>query len=91
MDNYRSLSKCVGFLFLLLIIVWTGGCSPKKELKDVKDPFYEQWRIKAEEAKGNSPVEPPPIDEEPFEIVSQDPAAKSHSMSRGRSLIANSA
>ena len=76
MDSYRSLSKCVGFLFLLLIIVWVGGCSPKKELKDVKDPFYEQWRIKAEEAKGNSPVEPPPIDEEPFEIVSPDPTAK---------------
>jgi type IV pilus assembly protein PilQ len=76
MDSYRSLSKCIGIFFLLLIIVWAGGCSPKKELKDVKDPFYEQWRIKAEEAKGNSPVEPPPVDEEPFEIVSQDPAVK---------------
>ena len=76
MDSYRSLSKCVGLLFLLLIIVWAGGCSPKKELKDVKDPFYEQWRVKAEEAKGNSPVEPPPVDEEPFEIVSPDPTAK---------------
>ncbi len=76
MDSYRSLSKSVGLLFLLLLIAWAVGCSPKKELKDVKDPFYEQWRIKAEEAKGNSPVEPPPIDEEPFEIDSQDPAAK---------------
>ncbi len=76
MDSYRSLSKYGGLLFLLLLIAWAGGCSPKKELKDIKDPFYEQWRIKAEEAKGNSPVEPPPVDEEPFEIVSQDPAAK---------------
>ena len=76
MDSYRSLSKCVGTIFLLLLIAWAGGCSPKKELKDVKDPFYEQWRIKAEEAKGNSPVEPPPVDEEPFEIVSPDLTAK---------------
>jgi type IV pilus assembly protein PilQ len=52
------------------------GCSNKKDLKDIQDPFYEQWRVKAEEAKGNSPVEPPPVDEEPFEIVSQDPAAR---------------
>ena len=46
-----------------------GGCSSKKELKDIKDPFYEQWRVKAEEAKGTSPVEPPPIDEKPYEIA----------------------
>jgi type IV pilus assembly protein PilQ len=47
-----------------------GGCAKKRELKDVQDPFYEQWRVKAEESKGNSAVEPPPIDEKPFEIAS---------------------
>jgi len=51
---------------------WTGSCSTKKDLKDVKDPFYEQWRVKAEESKGHSEVEPPAVDEEPFEIGSQD-------------------
>jgi type IV pilus assembly protein PilQ len=74
MANYRRLLKHIGILSLILIVAGIGGCSPKKDLKDVQDPFYEQWRVKAEEAKGNSPVEPPPVDEEPFEIVSQDPA-----------------
>ena len=76
MVNYRRLLKHVGIYSLTLIVAWIGGCSQKKDLKDVQDPFYEQWRVKAEEAKGNSPVEPPPVDEEPFEIVSQDPAVK---------------
>ena len=76
MDNYRRLVKFIGIYSLLLMIAWLAGCTDKKDLKDVQDPFYEQWRVKAEEAKGNSPVEPPPIDEEPFEIVSQDPSVK---------------
>ena len=76
MDSYRNLSKGIGIFFLLLIIAWLGGCSPKKELKDIQDPFFEQWRVKAEESKGNSPVEPPPVDEEPFEIISPDAAAR---------------
>ncbi len=76
MDTYRRLAKCIGIFYLLLMVAWLGGCSNKRDLKDIQDPFYEQWRVKAEEAKGNSPVEPPPIDEEPFEIISQDPAAR---------------
>ena len=59
------------------MIAWlAGGCSQKKDLKDVQDPFYEQWRVRAEEAKGTSPVEPPPVDEKTFEIVSPDPTVK---------------
>ena len=58
------------------MVAGMAGCSRKKDLKDIQDPFYEQWRVKAEEAKGSSPVEPPPVDEEPFEIVSPDPAAR---------------
>jgi type IV pilus assembly protein PilQ len=76
MDSYRRLSKYIGIFYLSLMVAWLGGCANKKDLKDIQDPFYEQWRVKAEEAKGNSPVEPPPVDEEPFEIVSQDPAAR---------------
>ena len=57
---------------IFLIVGWVGGCSQKKALKDVQDPFYEQWRVKAEEAKGTSPVEPPPIDEKPFAIASRE-------------------
>ena len=59
-------------LCLLLTAAWICGCTSNKDLKDVKDPFYEQWRVKAEEAKGHSAVEPPPVDEEPFEIAGRE-------------------
>ena len=74
MANYQRLIKIVivGISGLFLMVAWMGGCSQKKGLKDVQDPFYEQWRVKAEESKGTSPVEPPPIDEKPFEIASQE-------------------
>ncbi len=71
--HQRLIKTCmVGIACLFLMAAWMGGCTQKKGLKDVQDPFYEQWRVKAEEAKGTSPVEPPPIDEKPFEIASQD-------------------
>lgn len=74
MANYQRLIKIfiVGISCLFLMVAWMGGCSQKKGLKDVQDPFYEQWRVKAEESKGTSPVQPPPIDEKPFEIASQE-------------------
>ena len=59
MESYRRLLKCFGIFYLVIMVALLGGCSNKKDLKDIKDPFYEQWRVKAEEAKGNSPVEPP--------------------------------
>ena len=65
-------SFLVGVAASLLLAAWMVGCTPKKDLKDVQDPFYEQWRVKAEEAKGTSAVEPPPIDEKPFEIASPE-------------------
>jgi type IV pilus assembly protein PilQ len=64
-------------LCLLLTADWISGCASTKELKDVKDPFYEQWRVKAEEAKGHSAVEPPPVDEAPFEITGKQMAEPS--------------
>lgn len=72
MVKFQNLIKVLimGISCLLLTVAWLGGCAKKSELKDVQDPFYEQWRAKAEEAKGTSPVEPPPIDEKPFEIAS---------------------
>ena len=60
-------------LWLFGTAVWLSSCSQSKDLKDVKDPFYEQWRVKAEESKGHSAVEPPPVDEPPFEIVGKEP------------------
>ena len=74
MAKYQRLIKILiaGISCLFLMTTWMSGCSHKKGLKDVQDPFYEEWRVKAEEAKGTSPVKPPPIDEKPFEIASQD-------------------
>ena len=74
MAKYKNLIKVLilGISCLTLTVLWMGGCSSKKDLKDVQDPFYEQWRVKAEESKGTSPVEPPPIDEKPYEIASAD-------------------
>jgi type IV pilus assembly protein PilQ len=66
----------MGTLCLLLLTAGLNSCAQKKELKDVKDPFYEQWRVKAEESKGHSAVEPPPVNEKPFEIVSREIAQK---------------
>ena len=59
-------------LCLFLMAIWLNGCSQNKELKDVKDPFFEQWRVKAEESKGHSAVKPPPADEKPFEITPKE-------------------
>jgi type IV pilus assembly protein PilQ len=74
MAIFRQASKLFWVvLWLLGTAVWLSGCSQSKDLKDVKDPFYEQWRVKAEESKGQSAVEPPPVDEPPFEIVSKEP------------------
>ena len=74
MVKYQRLIKLfvAGISCLFLMVAWMGGCAQKKGLKDVQDPFYEQWRVKAEESKGTSPVEPPPIDEKPYEIVSPE-------------------
>ena len=74
MVKYERLIKLfvAGISCLFLMVAWMGGCAQKKDLKDVQDPFYEQWRVKAEESKGTSPVEPPPIDEKPHEIASPE-------------------
>ena len=75
MATFKRISKfSLGILCLSLTVAWMISCSQKKELKDVKDPFYEQWRVRAEESKGHSAIEPPPLDEAPFEITSKEVA-----------------
>ncbi len=63
-------------LCLFLMAAWINGCSQNKDLKDVKDPFFEQWRVKAEESKGHSAVKPPPANEAPFEIATKEMVEK---------------
>ncbi|NNL75067.1 MAG: type IV pilus secretin PilQ [Desulfobacterales bacterium] len=73
MTTYQHHTRIVvGVFCLFLMVAWMGGCSQNKDLKDVQDPFYEQWRVRAEESKGNSAVKPPPVDEKPYEIVSKE-------------------
>jgi type IV pilus assembly protein PilQ len=66
---HRPNTIVVGALCLFMIVFGASGCAQKKDIKDSHDSFYEQWRAKAEESKGTSAVEPPPVDEEPFEIA----------------------
>ena len=73
MNRYQYLNRIVlGIFCVILMVAWIGSCAQKKELKDIQDPFYEEWRVKAEESKGSSAVEPPPIDEKPYEIASKE-------------------
>ena len=52
MVKYQNLIRALilGICCLTLTVAWTGGCAKKKDLKDVQDPFFEQWRVKAEES-----------------------------------------
>ncbi len=78
MVTFKGMPKIlIIILCLLMTAAWISGCSSKKDLKDVKDPFYEQWRAKAEESKGHSAIEPPAVDEAPFEIAGQERAEAS--------------
>ena len=75
MTTYQHYIGYIAIIILMSTAAGLNGCSGKKDLKDVQDPFYEQWQVKAEEAKGVSPVEPPPVNEEPFEIASPETEA----------------
>ena len=73
MATFKPIPKIfMVILCLTVMAAWLSSCSQKMDLKDVKDPFYEQWRVKAEESKGHSAVEPPGVDEEPFEIAGKE-------------------
>ncbi len=43
----------MGFVFFILIIALLSGCASQRGEK--KDPFFEKWKIKAEQSKGFSP------------------------------------
>jgi type IV pilus assembly protein PilQ len=70
MDKYQDLLKITAALgCFILAALWLVGCADRRDLKDVKDPFYEEWRVKSEESKGHSAVAPPSAEEESFEII----------------------
>ncbi|MEJ2169880.1 MAG: type IV pilus secretin PilQ [Desulfobacterales bacterium] len=72
----RVCAVLAGMPVLFATTVWISGCSQNSGLKEIKDPFFEQWRVKAEESKGHSEVKSPPADEGPFEITTKETAEK---------------
>jgi type IV pilus assembly protein PilQ len=51
--NHHFYKIALRFVFFSLIITIVAGCAGKKSEK--KDPFFEKWKIKAEQSKGFSP------------------------------------
>ena len=52
-ENHHFYKIAIWFVFFILIFTLFAGCAGKKSEK--KDPFFEKWKIKAEQAKGFSP------------------------------------
>jgi type IV pilus assembly protein PilQ len=45
----------LGLLFFILIIILLPSCVTEKK-KAQKDPFFDKWKVRAEQSKGQSPV-----------------------------------
>ena len=64
MDNLEQTNRIVrsiGAVFISVLLI--GGCaSPKLEKQD---PFFDEWKTKAETSKGHSPAKPKPRVEQP--------------------------
>ncbi len=55
MRNYHYLTINVRWIFFTcLLVCLISGCADRKKVK--KDPFYDKWKVMAEESKGYSPV-----------------------------------
>jgi type IV pilus assembly protein PilQ len=67
MDNLEQTNRLVrSILAVLISFLLIGGCaSPKLEKQD---PFFDEWKTKAETAKGYSPAKPRPEAEQPQTI-----------------------
>ena len=64
MDNLEKTNRLVrSILAVLISFLLIGGCaSPKLEKQD---PFFDEWKTKAETSKGHSPEKPKPRAEQP--------------------------
>ena len=68
MDTHRRTSRIARVIICLipiLALIW--GCASSD--KDKKDPFFEEWKARAEESKGYSPGKPAEVDQKPVEIT----------------------
>ncbi|MBI9083072.1 MAG: type IV pilus secretin PilQ [Desulfobacterales bacterium] len=57
--NHTAIPMRIAAAVALVVLLTAIGCVQQKELK--KDPFFEDWRIRAEEAKGYSPSANAPL------------------------------
>jgi type IV pilus assembly protein PilQ len=55
---------------LILCLLLLAGCSGKKS--EIKDPFFDKWKVMAEDSKGNSPAPPPKAIEKPIPVAEKE-------------------
>ncbi len=74
----RALTRWMCWFFIPVIGLSLAGCA--KDLKQVKDPFFEKWSTMADTSKGHSPtprariMDMPPLEED--ELVTDEAARK---------------
>jgi type IV pilus assembly protein PilQ len=68
MDNFRDTNRIVRSIVAIFIsVLLIGGCAAPKLEK--KDPFFEEWKARAETSKGYSPAKPEPRAQKPQVIT----------------------
>jgi type IV pilus assembly protein PilQ len=68
-NHQKTQTGILGGIFCLglcLMLIW--GCADRNK-KGVENPFFEEWRAKAEESKGYSPAPPPRLGGKTIEIT----------------------
>jgi type IV pilus assembly protein PilQ len=61
LEQTNRIVRSIGAVFISVLLI--GGCaSPKLEKQD---PFFDEWKTKAETSKGHSPAKPKPRAEQP--------------------------
>ncbi|MGD8763516.1 MAG: type IV pilus secretin PilQ [Desulfobacteraceae bacterium] len=68
MDTHRRtarIARTIIYLIPISALIW--GCAGSD--KDMKDPFFEEWKARAEESRGYSPGKPPEVDQKPVKIT----------------------
>jgi type IV pilus assembly protein PilQ len=64
MDNHEQTNRIVrSFVAVLISVLLIGGCAGPKVEK--QDPFFDEWKAKAETSKGYSPAKPKPRSQQP--------------------------
>ncbi|MGD9281498.1 MAG: type IV pilus secretin PilQ [Desulfobacterales bacterium] len=68
MDNFEKANRIVRSIIAVFIaVLLIGGCAAPKLEK--KDPFFEEWKTKAETSKGYSSAKPEPRGQQPQVIT----------------------